>query len=77
MFLDEIADLPKDLQSNLLRFLQEKTIYRVGATRSITVDARDLGVSRMTLYRLHRALMAPASPVTRAIQASEAVAKGS
>ena len=34
IFLDEIADLPREMQSNLLRFLQEKTIYRIGATRS-------------------------------------------
>ncbi len=51
MFLDEIADLPKDLQSNLLRFLQEKTIYRVGATRSIEVDARIIAASHVNLQQ--------------------------
>jgi DNA-binding NtrC family response regulator len=49
VFLDEIADLPKDLQSNLLRFLQEKTIHRVGATRSIGVDARVVAASHVKL----------------------------
>lgn len=51
VFLDEIADLPKDLQSNLLRFLQEKTIYRVGATRSIAVDVRVIAASHVDLQQ--------------------------
>jgi DNA-binding NtrC family response regulator len=51
VFLDEIADLPKDLQSNLLRFLQEKTIYRVGSTRSIAVDARVIAASHVDLQQ--------------------------
>ncbi|MDP3669661.1 MAG: sigma-54 dependent transcriptional regulator [Telluria sp.] len=51
VFLDEIADLPKDLQSNLLRFLQEKTIYRVGSTRSIEVDARVIAASHVDLQQ--------------------------
>lgn len=49
IFLDEIADLPKDMQSNLLRFLQEKTIYRVGATRSTRVDVRVVAASHVDL----------------------------
>ena len=51
VFLDEIADLPKDLQSNLLRFLQEKTIYRVGSTRSIVVDVRVIAASHVLLQQ--------------------------
>lgn len=49
VFLDEIADFPKDFQSNLLRFLQEKTIYRIGSTRSITIDARVVAASHVDL----------------------------
>ena len=49
VFLDEIADLPKEMQSNLLRFLQEKTIYRVGATRSTSVDVRVVAASHVEL----------------------------
>ena len=49
IFLDEIADLPRELQSNLLRFLQEKTIYRLGSTRSITVDTRVIAASNVNL----------------------------
>ena len=51
IFLDEIADLPKDLQANLLRFLQEKTIYRLGATRAISVDARVIAASHVNLQQ--------------------------
>ncbi|MFP5393788.1 MAG: sigma 54-interacting transcriptional regulator [Gammaproteobacteria bacterium] len=51
VFLDEIGDLPLDLQSNLLRFLQEKTIHRVGATRSISVDVRVIAASHVSLQQ--------------------------
>jgi DNA-binding NtrC family response regulator len=49
IFLDEIGDLPLELQANLLRFLQEKTIYRVGGTRSIAVDVRVIAASHVNL----------------------------
>ncbi|MBS0317776.1 MAG: sigma-54-dependent Fis family transcriptional regulator [Proteobacteria bacterium] len=49
IFLDEIGDLPRELQINLLRFLQEKTINRVGATRALPVDVRVLAASHVNL----------------------------
>lgn len=49
IFLDEIGDLPLDLQTNLLRFLQEKTISRVGSTRIIQVDARVIAATHVDL----------------------------
>ncbi|MBZ2206638.1 sigma-54 dependent transcriptional regulator [Massilia soli] len=49
IFLDEIADLPRELQSNLLRFLQDSTIYRVGSTRSLSVDTRVIAASNVNL----------------------------
>lgn len=49
VFLDEIGDLPLDLQTNLLRFLQEKTINRVGSTQSIHVDVRVIAASHVNL----------------------------
>ena len=49
IFLDEIADLPLDQQASLLRFLQEGTIYRIGATKSIRVDARVIAASHVNL----------------------------
>lgn len=49
IFLDEIADLPLELQTNLLRFLQERTIHRVGSTRSLSVDVRVIAASHVDL----------------------------
>ncbi len=49
IFLDEIGDLPMELQSNFLRFLQEKTIYRVGSTHSIELDVRVIAASHVNL----------------------------
>ena len=40
LMLDEIGDLPFALQSKLLRFLQERTIERVGGRHEIAVDVR-------------------------------------
>jgi two-component system response regulator HydG len=47
IFLDEITNLPLELQTNLLRFLQEHTIHRVGSTRSLQVDARVIAASHL------------------------------
>lgn len=49
IFLDEIGDLPLELQVNLLRFLQEKTIERVGGTAKIHVDVRVLAATHVDL----------------------------
>ena len=51
LFFDEIGDLSLDLQINLLRFLQEKTISRVGSTRSIQVDARVIAATHVNLEK--------------------------
>lgn len=51
IFFDEIGDLPLDMQSNLLRFLQEKTICRVGGTRQISVDVRVIAASHVKLWQ--------------------------
>lgn len=39
-FLDEIGDLPFGLQAKLLRFIQERTIERLGGRKEIPVDVR-------------------------------------
>lgn len=49
IFLDEIGDLPLDMQVNLLRFLQEKTIERVGATDHVNVDVRVIAATHVNL----------------------------
>jgi two-component system NtrC family response regulator len=40
LFLDEIGDVPLPLQVKLLRFLQERTIERIGGRKPIAVDTR-------------------------------------
>lgn len=51
IFLDEIGDLPLEMQVNLLRFLQEKTIERVGSTESIPVDVRVFAATHVDLEK--------------------------
>lgn len=40
LFLDEVGDIPLPLQVKLLRFLQERTIERIGGRKQIEVDTR-------------------------------------
>jgi two-component system NtrC family response regulator len=40
LFLDEIGDMPLALQAKLLRFLQERTLERIGGRAEIPVDVR-------------------------------------
>lgn len=49
LFLDEIGDLSLELQANLLRFLQEKSIYRVGGLESIPLDTRVIAATHVNL----------------------------
>ncbi len=49
MILDEIGELPLEVQSKLLRFVQEREIMAVGGTRPRTVDARLVAVTHRDL----------------------------
>ncbi|MEO5705684.1 MAG: PEP-CTERM-box response regulator transcription factor [Alteraurantiacibacter sp.] len=40
LFLDEVGDIPLPLQVKLLRFIQERTIERIGGRKAIDVDTR-------------------------------------
>ena len=51
LFLDEIGDLPLELQGHFLRFLQERTIDRVGGTSPIEVDVRVIAATNIDLAK--------------------------
>ena len=53
LFLDEVGDIPLPLQVKLLRFLQERTIERIGGRKAIGVDTRIVCATHQDLfYRL-------------------------
>ncbi|WP_051669889.1 sigma-54 interaction domain-containing protein [Bryobacter aggregatus] len=49
IFLDEIGDMPLELQAKLLRVLQERQIQRLGATETIAIDARVIAATNVDL----------------------------
>src|SRR6185436_16184857 len=49
VFLDEIGEMAPQLQSKLLRFLEEKTFKRVGGVADIKVDVRVVAATNRTL----------------------------
>jgi two-component system NtrC family response regulator len=49
IFLDEVGELPLALQVKLLRFLQDRTIERIGGRQPIEVDARIIAATHVDL----------------------------
>lgn len=52
LLLDEIGDLPFPLQSKLLRFIQERTIERVGGRKEIPIDTRIICATHQNIKEL-------------------------
>lgn len=52
IFLDEIGELPLDLQAKLLRVLQDGKFYRVGGTESLECDVRVIAATNRNLLKL-------------------------
>ena len=54
LFLDEIGNIPLNLQAKLLRVLQNRSVTRVGDTKSIPVDIRLICATNMDLAKMVR-----------------------
>jgi formate hydrogenlyase transcriptional activator len=52
LYLDEVGDIPPELQPKLLRALQEKEFERLGSTRTIPVDVRLIAATNQNLEHM-------------------------
>jgi formate hydrogenlyase transcriptional activator len=52
LFLDEVGDIPLDLQPKLLRALQEKSFERLGGTKTIPIDVRLVAATNRNLTKM-------------------------
>jgi DNA-binding NtrC family response regulator len=51
LFLDEVSDIPRDMQVKLLRVIQEQEFERVGGLRTIKVDVRIIAATNQNLLQ--------------------------
>ncbi|MFN6037221.1 MAG: sigma-54-dependent transcriptional regulator, partial [Bacteroidota bacterium] len=54
IFLDEIANLPYDVQSSLLRVVQERKVKRIGGNKEIPIDVRIIVASNENLNEAYK-----------------------
>ena len=51
IFLDEISEMPLDVQAKLLRVLQEREVTRIGGTQSLAIDVRIITATNSDLHQ--------------------------
>lgn len=52
VFMDEVSEMPIDMQSRFLRVLQEKEVMRIGSERAISVNVRVIAATNKSLPKL-------------------------